>query len=434
MRLLLIFQILTILPWASLAGDRHAEVISALRYLESVQVRERGDYEPGEWPTGVTSTYTPSLIGVGVWGKEYPEATLFTTTTIMNLLGSMYQKDPRLPLIPQMMEKATRAFPAYQQGPLFNFYPPRERKGVWVRGPRSLPLAPYVRGLANIPPDSDSTSVTYAALNHLELMRDQNTSGDFIISLPPEVPEAFAEFRDLDREPHYYDKRMGLVNTGAYMTWLLDEKDPDMPRRWGRPEKGVRIPFGDNDVDCVINANVLKLLTWAGQTETPGYQASCKLLKRSIDENLYSKCGVYYPNSFALPLGVAELHQLGASCLTTHSQKVLRHVLSLQRSDGFWGNASPHRVDYIQSTVLALNALVLLGDPKNSVHRQRVQKGVEYLMKQSRRDKNGNLYWPGQVFFSAVAQARYTVVWRSNAYTTALAARALLYAQDFEKR
>lgn len=399
------------------ARSYQPEILSALKYLESTQATRAGDYEPGEWETEVTSILLPSLVGVGAWGKPYPEATIFTTASIVSILREMRDNDPHLSIIPPMVDKAIDGFAPFYMEPFFNFYPPRKRNGAWVRGPRSMYLGPQWRGLAHIPPDADSTSVTYEALRG---------------PVPETVLQTFARFRDLDRKPHYYNRRRGTVNSGAFMTWLIDEKDPDMPHRYWQPELGPRIPFGTNDVDCIVNANVLKLLARHQREDIPGYYESCKLLETAIEHSEYGRCGIYYPNDFLLALRVGELKHLKSACVRSQEARVLDYLLETQAQDGWWMNAPPARPDRIQATVVALNSLLLLGDPKNSLHRERVRRAVSYLLAHSRRSRHGHMNWKGQVFFSAVAQARFSVVWRSNAYTTALAAQALQRAEVFQ--
>lgn len=401
---------------SALAARYFPEISSALKHLERVQVDENGAFEEGEWPTYVTSILFPSLAGVGRWGKPYPEATIFTTASIVNILNDMAETDPRLTRIPAMKARAFRQFESFSMDPFYNFYPLRKRRGVWVRGPRHLPIPPYVRGWSHIPPDADSTSVAYMAQKK---------------PVPERVFQAFARFRDVNRKPHYYNDRLNTVNSGAFMTWLMDEKDPRMPRRPTRPDLGPRIPFGTNDVDCIVNANVLKLLTYHRRSDLPGYKESCRLLQNMIEQEEYGRCGVYYPNDYLLALQVGELKKLGATCLNHHEGKVLKYLLENQSTDGSWSNYPPNRADHIQATAVALNALTLLANPSSPRHQKRVKLAAQYLLRHSQRDRQGDYYWKGQVFFSAVAQARYSIVWRSSAYTTALAAQALQRAERF---
>jgi len=418
MRFLTLLFILILAAKTTFAREYRAEILSALKHLENSQAKTRGAYDVGQWPTNVMSILLPSVLGVGRWGKPYPEATIFTTATIINVLHQIQQDDPELKsAIRPLIKRGFAGYAPYSEAPFYNFYPLRQRNGAWVRGPRNFYLAPFFRGLANIPPDADTTSVTYLSLG---------------IPPPAKVTAAFARFRDRDRKAHSYNKNIGIVNSGSYLTWLMDEKDPKMPRKFGKPELGRRIPFGTNDVDCIVNANVLILLAAHGKTETPGYNEACALMKESIDQNLYGTCGIYYPSHYLLPVRVAELRDQGGRCLRSHHGRVLQYLLETQNpANGSWTNSPPNRPDLVHSTALAVTALMMLGSPENPQHRRQVRAGIEYLLAHARRDHQGHLYWKGQVYFSAVAQARYSVVWRSSSYTTVLAARALQLAANY---
>jgi hypothetical protein len=416
MKILSLFLVL-ILALPSFARDYHSEIVSSLKYLERQQVDHKGDYEPGEWTTEVSSIMLPSLVGVGIWGKPYPEATVFTTASIVDILQDLYEKDPQLKPIPDMVTKAIEGFGPFIKDDFFNFYPLRRRNGAWVRGPRGLYLAPYFRGLANVPPDADSNSMAYYAMR---------------TPAPEKVLQSISRFRDVNRDPHWYNRRCEAVNTGGFLTWLMDEKDPNMSKRFHSPERGSRIPFGTNDVDCVVNANVLKLLIFQKRTEMPGYKEACEWMRTLIVRKDFGRCGSYYPSDYLLPLRIAELQEMGArKCLNGHEPRVLKFILETQSPEGWWENDLPNRKDRVHSTVLALNTLALMGDPNSPDHQKRIDRAVKFLMRNARKDSRGNLYWKGEVYFSAVAIARYSIVWRSSPYTTALAIQALQRAERF---
>ncbi|MBC7372294.1 MAG: hypothetical protein H7326_12050 [Bdellovibrionaceae bacterium] len=427
-------SILLSTPLSVAATSYRPEIQSALQFLERSQyvndTTETGPYEPGQWDTEVKSILIPSLLGAGVWGKKYPETTNFTTAMIVETLGSMYQQEPSLRSIPKMSAKAIAGNTAFRQGALFNFYPPGIHKEVQVRGPRTMFLAPYIKGLANVPADADSTSMGYLALNSFEMQKNGARNFAYLSDVPEETFETFSKYRDVSRPAHYYNRMLGYKNTGAFMTWLMDDRQK-MPGVLAAPQKGPRIPFGRNDIDCVVNTNVMKLMTIAGRTSQPGYKETCEYLKGTIDRGAYGFCGIYYPNSFSEVYGLAQLLEMKTSCLESHEQKLLDFILATQDQDGGWTNPKPARADRIQSSVLALNALAILGNPKNPEHRERVHRAAKFLLANSLRNDNGDLFWKGEVFFSAVSQARFAVVWRSNAYTTVLAARALLLAEKY---
>jgi hypothetical protein len=76
-------------------------------------------------------------------------------------------------------------------------------KGTKVRGPRAGNeyVPKYIQGLTNIPPDADTTSVTYTAQYF-----DQVMNGKQIQAVPQGALDTFSTFRDLNRTSHYYKR------------------------------------------------------------------------------------------------------------------------------------------------------------------------------------------------------------------------------------
>ncbi len=432
MRILLIGLWLSLCGANSFAGPQfRSEITSALQFIQHYQTTGREGYDPGQWVARVTS-YVPSALGVGKFNVPYDEPTAFVAGSIANVLAEIYFLDSSYQEIPPMIAKTVAGFQNYYWGNLFNFYPSEIFRGVKIRQPRFMYLAPQWQGFANIPPDADTTSVSRTTLHYFNSLRQGTRPEQFRAALPDQVMNALSATRDLDRHAHIYNKLQGQVNTGAFMTWLWDEKNPDMPHNYfARPDRGTRIPFNKNDVDCVVNANVLKLLNYAGKTEGPGFKASCEHLNRVVAKKQFYFCGMYYPSSYALPYSIANNLKEGVKCLEPSRQRLLNYIIAKQDADGAWRNSVFARPDYIHSTAWALNALLMLADPQNEFHRTRVKRGVKFLLSQMEKDSHGYAYWPGQVFYAATFVARYPVVWRSTAYTTALSTKALVLAEKF---
>ncbi|MFM6929134.1 MAG: prenyltransferase/squalene oxidase repeat-containing protein [Bdellovibrio sp.] len=409
------------------AGPHYrAQISSALRFIERQQTTGKEGYDPGQWMTQVTS-YLPNSVGVGKFRVPYEEPTAFVASSVANVLAEIYQIDPTFTSIPPMIDKTVEGFRKYFWNDLFNFYPPTTYRGVPVRQPRYMYLAPHFQGFANIPPDADTTSASYATLHYAKSLRGETPD-----RIPSEVMSALSSARDLNRNPHVWNQGQGQTNTGAFLTWFWDENDPTMPRNiFARPNNGTRIPFTKNDVDCVVNAHVLKMLTLAKKTDGPGYKASCNHLNRIAAEKDFYFCGMYYPSRYVLPYTMAAVIDAGASCLEPSRDRLIRFLIKKQHRDGSWRNTWMSRPDRIQSTAWALAALAQLGDPENPLHRDHVRLGANFLLQQSSRDAQGSVFWPGQVYFAAIFVARYPVVWRSSSYTTAVAAKALLLAQAY---
>ncbi|MGZ3771776.1 MAG: hypothetical protein ACXVCP_17900 [Bdellovibrio sp.] len=400
---------------------------SALDFLAHHQTSGTEGYEPGQWRSQVTS-YTPSVFGIGRYAQPFEDPSVFVASSVGNVLAETYELDSRYGEIPGMLEKIPEGLERFRWGSLFNFYPWKIVNGQKIGGPRFMYLAPHLRGAMFVPPDADTTSVTYTFLHYLNSIQKDISPKNHDAFLPEQVVKAYAQFLDLNRKPHPFNAVQKQFNTGAFLTWLTNEKDPEMPGTFAPPAKGPRIPIHINDVDCVVNTNVLKLMTYAGMTSTRGYKNSCDHINKISRQRKFFYCGMYYPSNYVLPYTIAADLEAGASCLQPSKSFVLQYLVSKQQEDGSWRNNLLARPDYIQSTVWALNALMILGNPKNKIHRYKVQMGVRYLLSQSQKDSAGRVFWPGQVFFAGPLISRYPIVWRSTAYTTALAVKALVLA------
>ncbi|WP_413558107.1 hypothetical protein [Bdellovibrio sp. HCB209] len=415
-------------PFCFAGPQFRSQISSALGFIEHYQTTGEEGYDPGQWIARVTS-YLPSSVGVGKFNHPYEEPTAFVAASVANVLAEIYFLAPEYNSIPPMIRKTVAGFRNYYWDQLFNFYPPTTYRGVKVRQPRYMYLAPRFKGFANIPPDADTTSVSYATLQYLHKIENGEHSYQH---LPESVVRAFSKARDVQRKAHVYNAGQGQKNTGAFLTWLWDEDDPKMPRNlFSRPNNGTRVPFNRNDVDCVVNANVLKVLTMAKNTDGPGYKAACNHLNRMAIKNDFFYCGMYYPSRYVLPFTMAEIIDKGGSCLEPSRDNLIAFILKKQKRNGGWKNKYMSRPDRIQSTAWALSALAQLGDPNNREHREAVHDGANYLAGMATRDRHGFVYWPGEVYFAATFVARYPVVWRSSAYTTATAVKALLLAERF---
>ncbi|MCM2277351.1 MAG: hypothetical protein NDJ89_04690 [Oligoflexia bacterium] len=393
---------------------------SALRYVESHQIENAPPYYPGEWRTQVTSTL-PTLLGVGLPGKAFEEPTAFVTGSIMNLLADLYLRHPeaKLEMIPPMLEKARQSLEPYREKVGFNYYQPYTlENGIQVRRTAELFLLKPWLGFTYIPADADTTSVASLALFHLDRVRGGQGEQP-----PAEVLAAFERHSDRNRpRSHGYNKLFGVVDSGAFLTWLMDDADPSMPGSFDKSEAGPRIPLGVNDVDCIVNGNVLRLLSATGNTGSTSYRNSCDYLRTVVRKKQYASCGLYYPNAYLLPYVLAQTLAAGADCLEDTREQVISFILQNQETDGSWVNRGIGRLDPVQSTLWALGALLKLGKPEDPRILFSVAYGIHYLKTQMRESASGEIHWEGGVYFSAVAQVRNSVLWRSTDYTTALAA------------
>lgn len=402
----------------------------ALEYALADQVQFSNKiYTMGEWTTQIRSSPIPYLAGVGRIFKTDEESSAFTTASVISVLAQTYldsstlTNNSSIQKIPAAIQKGTESFSRYQSGAVYNFYPEFITKnGIKVRRPIAMRILPTWNGFVNIPNDADTTSVTNAAL----LLNAKVNKTGFTIA--PDTLMQFSRFRDLNRKPHYYNKRLKTVETGAYMTWLYDEKDPNRPKfTFAAAEKGPRIPFSVNDVDCIVNANVLKVLSLSDNTQLPGYNEACNMLNTMVEKDQHARCGIYYPNTMNLSFSLAQAQKAGNKCLKESSKElIVQKILGSQREDGSWLNDDNLHKDPVVSTAFAMYALLQFGDTANDKTAKAISYGTKYLLSQAKTNSAGQLSWPVDNFFTAAALVRSLVMWQSKAYTHAIVGSVLL--------
>jgi hypothetical protein len=397
-----------------------------LAYLTQQQVSATdGDYVAGEWRSQVYSTALPALVGVGhISGDEEPTA--FATAGVVNELEMIRAVRPDLtPIVTPLMKKAIPSFERYREGPLFNFYPPMISNGVRIHQPASMHLTKMWKGITNIPQDADTTSTVYTAKHFTALLDGRSEV------IPASVTHSLENFRDVNRQSHWYDKKIGLENTGAFLTWQMDENDPNMPQHFTEnPTEGVRIPFKRNDVDCVVNMNVLRMMAVNKSSNTAGREAACRMGAEIVKNENYAKCGIYYPNTYNFAYSASQADEAGETCMRPYASRMVDFILRNQTADGGWFNQgnSLEKNDRVQSTAFAMLSLERFAST-NPAARAAIRKGVHFLYGQMRRSQGGGLYWPGETFFTATAIARSLVDWRSDAFTTVVALAAIVRAE-----
>jgi len=281
--------------------------------------------------------------------------------------------------------------------------------------------------------------VSFTALAYADLVQNRKPISEFRV--PEGTLKALNDFRDVNRSPHPYNRSFGMKDTGAYLTWLWDEKAESssfFKSMSDKPNKGYRIVFGRNDVDCVVNANVLRLLTLTNNQAQEGYANSCELLNSVILKEKTKFCGVYYPNTFIPLYTISNAYKAGASCLNKSRNEAINFILNRQNGDGSWTNDEGiGREDRVQSTALALNALFNYVDKNKDKDvpnlDSAVKQAVRFLLSQAKTKSGDQTYWPGEVFFSGSAMARNTLLWRSDAYTTSLVLLSLIKAEIYLK-
>lgn len=285
--------------------------------------------------------------------------------------------------------------------------------------PRQNPTG--IDAFFNIPNDADDTAAL-AALLHLAA---QPGSGQLL--------ETLSHYRDLDRDREDGRDAWKGKDSGAFLTWLADEKRPP----FSRPEKGV-IPLAVNNVDAVVNANALHAMSLNNRRDLPGYRDAMRLVARCITDRQWPDAGLYYPQMMILPYAATRAWREGPARgepLDAAMSVLLQDLLDLQdqfaRSNPFKAGAFPGGEDPTESlsTALGLSALLNLGMEtaqaidEEARYKRALDRSAAYLLRQARHHPGGTVSWESGLFFSS--SFKDLAHWRSEAFSTAMALEAL---------
>ena len=443
---------------------------------------------PGEWSSSIHALtqyiHTPD----GQAPITIPDSNMFVTASILYPLAFITEVD-RGPLH-AMIQDATASIRHYKRGSAYSFWRehPSSTPPYQVIGPLNIPVklldilagsiksgqkmpedhgGPTVRpgwveaildksvnpvGLEsffNIPPDADDTALAMIAYRLFPDAQAQEVEA---------LSQVLLDHRDVSRAFEDTRDRWKGHNSGAFLTWLKDESLSIQEAF--RPGGGT-MPFGVNNVDCVVNANVLFALGLNGHRDDPVVQSTLGVLNRAIDLEAWPYCGLYYPHKMMLPYTLTRAYRDGGLRHPGMNQALGRIVIRLladqketklldsSRAGAFSGGFDR---TYDLSTALAVNALLNIGRdiPRElgllDDYQRAIEQGIQYLLRSKMlMDAQfpaslGGLYQPGVraavwtpgIFFSASVQK--AAQWRSEPYTAAIVVEALakyLLAWDY---
>lgn len=420
---------------------------ASVRFLEQNQEDSTiiAEQYKGEWP--VFKELTTYYIFIGKKQKKR-DSNCFTVAAIHNFLAELYTLDSSQKSIPPMLSKAYDQIKTYEVGEKYNFWKllPPQRPHKLFGNPDSLPLvrrptnyklkSRFINKTANVPEDADDTALGNTARMY------QNSILNSEHSLASSA--VFDEWTDKNRNNKNWYNHFFLNQdeTKAYLTWLYPEH---AYKKWSFPKMALNtfflfvptssaypkaytpwLPFGANEVDLVVNANILTYLSETKQLKTSTNATNAvAFLESTIQSEEYWKESVYYPNDFHVFYAFAKAYNSEAGLKKESGEKLAKDLLDMQNDDGsFICNKYVNSGDTIQSTAYALHALEDLAEAGISIPEEARTKAVEFLMRNARNEE-GTLSWEGGVFFSGGTILRYVLYWKSDAYTTALIALSL---------
>jgi hypothetical protein len=431
-----------------------------LTYIEQNQQKAtiKDSVFAGEWPS--TMRLKRSYILLGKKRKVF-DSNCFSVASIHNALAQIYVLDSSYKKILPMLDHSFDRILTYRTKNTFNFWnllPPRIilKKGVrpedqpLVRRPTNFILkSKFINNVTNIADDADDTSLGLVAIALNRKISPKHSSTIFTDTI--EIAPIFEHYRDLHRKNrNWYNYLYGNDReTGAYLTWFGEEYSF---KRWNifktvvhnltffRPFSACYpkpyqpyIPFGSNDIDAVVNANILSALAVHKQLHANGVKDAIAYIEKKSRLKNYDHVGIYYPNRYQFPYVVSEAYVNGVDSLKKSLDYIIEYVLETQQKDGSWySKRKVNHKDPIQSTAFALNTLINYGNIDQNKTKVAIKKAIQYLLEHAIQDENG-LHWTGGVFFSGGSLVRNVLYWQSDAYTTAIILKALVNYQKIVK-
>ncbi|MBF0314806.1 MAG: hypothetical protein HQK52_15400 [Oligoflexia bacterium] len=466
---ILLFIYSSSLTMASLdLGETKQLIDASLLYLSNAQIKESVGIERfrGEWESTIHIEHSLPLLGFA--GKKDYDSNNFTNTSIYNilapiLLDKQYSQEYAGKIIPMLNSSIINILkyknPATKTFGFWQFLPKRDHMWTLDERRNSLDNPPLIRRsnniwyrvrmvnhAENVPDDADDTATAYLALKYHHMLGElfpEVWSSQEIQEIPTtKIAPFFDEFKDVLREA-----RVNLLNRrgritpfgGAFLTWF--EHDDIKHRGIGGfiydlfPHRNqVYLPFGINDVDCVVNANVITALAVYGENlDNDGYNNSCDYLKKVITLKRYKICGMYYPNWNTFFYNATKAYSRGADCIgETLLKKMISDLIENQRDQGEWNSYRRWRGEYdkVSATAFAVAALanyLVINKNHDEIALESLRRGLHFLLSKTIWDnERANAHWPGGIFFSGGTVVRKGVVWVSDAFTTALVVDALV--------
>jgi hypothetical protein len=422
----------------------------ALAYLQSTQQKENDSIFrlKGEWETQMSMNFWFPLMGKE--NSEY-DSNCFSVATIHNILAEIYLQYPEYQSIPPMLDLAFDRIMNYETNGTFNFWnllPPtkplrwfEKETDQLTRRPNNYPLPlKFIQKAANVPNDADDTAAGLMAI----YLRNK-ISGNKIPDSLMNIHEIFDPYTDSNRNNRlWYNFWQGQgPNSGAYLTWLSDEYE--YSKNWNIVQEAFHlgtfylplskmyphaykpyIPYGSNDVDPVVNANILGVLSVYDNHQSIATEDAIEFIKKDIKEENYEYAATYYPNKYHIPYFVSKAYKNGVQELEESTKIIEEYVLENYEQHGLWASRDLiNKGDSLQSVVYAVNTLLNISGLESEKSHQAILSGLEFIFSKSITTEIG-IYWEGGVFFGGGTLVRHVLHWQSDAVTTALILEALI--------
>lgn len=406
-------------------------ISKTINYIELNQVKVQNGNEcfAGEWPTFIQNL--EKIPYLGYKGKSAYDSNIFNTLYVHNGLAEYYLNFEQNERIISILKRAQSGFHRYIKDSTFNFWPelPRathvkcpDHECTQRRANNFYYHYKFINDYANIYNDADDTSAGLLAYYFSNKVKDRTGTDSLAYYNLYKLSPFVERYRDTgERKTNWYNKKIGLKGrTGAYMTWFGPDRPKSNVFNWFKPlHPQQNILYGTNEVDCIVNANILRTMYVLGDTMAEGIPQAKKLIREAVNKKICHTCGVYYPTEFSFHYAVGKAISSGVSGLNDVRESLIKDILSRMNINGYWPSFTS--TNHVQSTLFAINALLLL--QQNNQYMPEIEKGLNYIIR-SKIEEGNIVYWQAGIFFSGGSAVRYEHVWRSESYTSILALEA----------
>jgi hypothetical protein len=414
-----------------LSFDSQKELEYIINYLEFSQQKESDPpyHFKGEWPCYIENLKTIPLLGKK--GKRAYDSNCMLSSLIFNILAEYSIKNPDNEQVKKILRDAIGNFEYYKIGDVFHFWHELERaEHLQKKKHKANPEKYYQRrannffyrsrlinGMMNLCPDLDDASSVWLS-HHLY----NTVFGTDSMPIPDSPGKYLDNYADLNRrnESFYNETNRHGSETGAFLTWFRDEKETGL--RYFYPGKGYYVPFGTNDKDAVVNANIIYSLSILKDTTYPSYRNSAKFINFCFRKNKFTTASNYYPTRYTLHYATSKAFYKGCTRLKESTDIIYAQLPEQQMEDGSY--PCDIKNNELQATIYALNAMIYLRLSGYKGLEENIIRAFEYVMcKRIQDDKLCS--WPEGVCGSVGSFVRKSHVWKSSAYTTALMLEAI---------
>lgn len=398
----------------------------AIAYLNGTQIKETRYPHAfrGEWHGIYENRKTIPILGVK--GKEFFDSNCFITASIHNILAEIYLQNPVFTAIPVMLDYSMDNILKFENNGAFNFWHllPVEIANDTVLKRRSnghVWRNKFVVNQFNIVDDADDTAAALRSIKLYNNVKRVNLEQQCCLNEPDSIYRIFKAFKDVNRDKaNWYNriKKHGR-NTGAFLTWFGEEN----LKLFYKPSKtNTNLPLGRNDIDCVVNANILIAL--ADYNEIEMLTEDTRIyIERIIEEGTCNDCEIYYPTPNSFVYSIAKAIDKGFELEQHFINVLVTDLLNNQNKNGTWKAYKSE--SELQSTLLATNALLSLQGHCDFDLILAIDTAMKYILSELKRDGE-YCFWDAGVYFSLGGFTGDAQLWRSQAYTTALALEALV--------